>query len=108
VVVSAATEAVRPAPRRGQLRLVPEPDAPAEVPELPRVAAPLVDPRVAKHGGTRKDRKSNYDFPGMMDAANWRKTEVHKHTAWYGCALCGRKFNGPHAVYTHLAKRHHR
>jgi hypothetical protein len=35
-------------------------------------AAPqaLVDPRVAKHGGTRKSAKSHYDFPGMMDAAS--------------------------------------
>ena len=56
-------------------------------------------PRVAKHGGTRKDPKANYDFPGMMDAASWRRTEVHKATRWYGCAHCGRKFGGPHAVY---------
>ena len=32
----------------------------------------LVDPRVAKHGGTRRNAKENYDFPGMMDAASWR------------------------------------
>jgi hypothetical protein len=71
-------------------------------------AAPqeLVDPRVARVGGSRRDRKANYDFPGMMDAASWRRTEVHKHTHWYGCSLCGQKFAGPHAVYTHLAKRH--
>ena len=107
--MTAATEAVKPEPRRSQLRLVPKPDAAADEPVVPRVpAAPLVDPRVAKHGGTRKDAKSNYDFPRMVDAANWRKTEVLKHTAWYGCALCGQKFNGPHAVYTHLAKVHDR
>jgi len=90
-----------------QLRLVPHSDASAEEPVLPREAA-LVDPRVVKHGGTRKDPKSNYDFPGMVDAANWRRTEVQKHTAWYGCAVCGQKFSGPHAVYTHLAKVHDR
>jgi hypothetical protein len=69
-------------------------------------AEALVDPRVAKHGGTRSDPKSNYDFPGMLDAASWRRTQAH--TRWYGCSLCGQKFAGPHAVYTHLAKRHDR
>ena len=54
-------------------------------------AESLVDPRVAKHGGTRKDPKANYDFPGMMDAASWRRTEVHKATRWYGCALFRRR-----------------
>lgn len=76
-----------------------------------RLSAPrtdLVDPRVARHGGTRRDAKANYDFPGMMDDRGWRRTEVHMHTPWYGCALCGQKFSGPHAVYTHLAKRHDR
>ena len=68
----------------------------------------LVDPRVAKRGGTRTSPKSNYDFRGMMDQASWRRTQVHKHTAWYGCAFCGQKFTGPHAVYTHLAKVHDR
>jgi hypothetical protein len=68
----------------------------------------LVDPRVAKHGGTRNDAKANYDFPGMVDAATWRRTEVHKHTYSYGCALCGQGFSGPHGVYTHLAKKHDR
>jgi hypothetical protein len=73
-------------------------------------AAPqeLVDPRVAKHGGTRRDAKSNYDFPGMMDAASWRRTEVHKHTKYYGCFRCGQRFKGPHAFYTHNAKIHDR
>jgi hypothetical protein len=44
----------------------------------------------------------------MMDAASWRRKEVHKHTHWYGCSLCGCKFAGPHAVYTYLAKIHDR
>jgi hypothetical protein len=86
---------------------VPAPDAPALALVTPR-RAPLVDPRVAKHGGTRKDPKAHYDFPGMVDAASWRRTEVHRHTRWYGCAVCGQKFSGPHAVYTHLAKVHDR
>jgi hypothetical protein len=106
--VSAATKAVQPEPRRSQLRLVPEPDAAAEEPVPPREEAPLVDPRVAKRGGTRKDRKSNYDYPGMASDGDWRETEVHRHTRWYGCALCGLKVSGPHAVYTHLAKVHDR
>ena len=66
----------------------------------------LVDPRVAKHGGSRRNSKANYDFPGMTDAASWRRTEVHKATHFYGCGLCDQKFSGPHAVYTHLAKIH--
>jgi hypothetical protein len=98
----------RAQPERKQPQLVPEPDAAADEPTAPRVAAPLIDSRVAKYGGTRKDSKSTYDFPGMVDAASWRRTEVHRHTAWYGCALCGQKFSGPHAVYTHLAKVHDR
>jgi hypothetical protein len=69
---------------------------------------PLVDPRVARHGGTRTDPKSNYDFPGMTEESTWRKSRVHQATHWCGCALCGQKFSGPHAVYTHLAKRHDR
>jgi hypothetical protein len=68
----------------------------------------IVDPRVAQRGGWRTSPKSNYDFPGMMDDANWRRTQVHKATAWYGCAPCGQKFTGPHAAYTHMAKRHGR
>jgi hypothetical protein len=69
---------------------------------------PLIDPRVAKHGGRRTSSKSNYDFPGMVDGASWRRTQVHQHTHWYGCAICGLKLSGPHAVYTHLAKIHDR
>jgi hypothetical protein len=81
---------------------------PRPVPSRETAGEEPVDPRIAKHGGTRKDRKSNYDFAGMMDSASWRRTEVHEHTRWYGCALCGQKFSGPHAVYGHLAKRHDR
>jgi hypothetical protein len=68
----------------------------------------LVDPRVAKHRGTRKSSKAHYDFPGMMDAASWRRSEVHEHTHVYACFRCGQRFAGPHAVYTHLAKIHNR
>lgn len=68
----------------------------------------LVDPRVAERGGVRKNPKHTYNFPGMLDDANWRRTRAHKHTPWYGCSLCGLKFTGPHAVYTHLAKVHGR
>jgi hypothetical protein len=68
----------------------------------------LIDPRVAKHGGTRRGAKSSYHFAGMMDEASWRRTDVHKHTHWFGCGLCGRRFKGPHAVYTHMAKIHDR
>lgn len=77
---------------------------------IPRdhVAGAAIDPRVARHGGSRRDPKSNYDFPGMMDAASWRRTLAHQHTHYYGCALCGQKFSGLHAVYTHLAKIHDR
>jgi hypothetical protein len=67
---------------------------------------PLIDPRIAKLGGTRRDRKATYDFPGMQDQASWRRTLVHEHTYWYGCSLCGVKLAGPSAVYVHLAKRH--
>jgi hypothetical protein len=74
----------------------------------PRRAEVPIDPRVAKHGGTRAHPKASYEFPGMMDAANWRRTEVHGHTAWYGCTRCGARFAMPHAVYTHLAKVHDR
>ena len=70
-------------------------------------AESVVDPRVAKHGGTRRNPKANYDFPGMMDASSWRRTEVHKHSSYF-CGFCGLKLAGPHAVYTHIAKRHDR
>jgi hypothetical protein len=77
--------------------------------EAVQAPAPVpVDPRVAKHGGTRNSPKSTYRFPGLMDQASWRRTQVHQHTHWYGCSICGQGFAGPHAVYTHLAKRHDR
>jgi hypothetical protein len=63
---------------------------------------------VAAHGGTRRDAKAKYQFSGQMDAASWRRTQVHEHTRYYGCGVCGQRFAGPHAVYTHLAKRHDR
>ena len=66
----------------------------------------LIDARVAKHGGTRKSRKDTYDFPGMHDDTTWRRSRIHKFTAYYGCHRCGAKFTGPHAVYVHLAKVH--
>jgi hypothetical protein len=68
----------------------------------------LVDPRVAKHGGTRKSPKSTYQFPGQMDQASWRRTELHANTTYYGCGLSGQRFAAPAAVYCHLAKRHDR
>ena len=69
--------------------------------------APLIDPRVAKHGGTRgTNPKDTYDFPGMQDDTTWRRSRVHRFTAYYGCHRCGHKFTGLHAVYVHLAKRH--
>jgi hypothetical protein len=67
-----------------------------------------VDPRVAARGGTRNSPKSGYDYPGMIDAASWSRTQVAKATACYGCAWCGQTFSGPHAVYTDLDKRHPR
>jgi hypothetical protein len=75
-----------------------------------REASPqgAVHRRVARHGGTRKGPKDNYDFPGMFDDTTWRRGPVHKATHFYGCSLCGQKFTGPHAVYTHLAKVHDR
>jgi len=73
-----------------------------------RVQDALVDPRVARHGGTRRNLKHTYDFPGMAADRDWRETDAHEHTRWYGCARCATKFSGPHAVYTHLAKVHGR
>ena len=72
----------------------------------PRTAS-LVDPRVARHGGTRTNLKSNYDFPGMASDSDWRKRRIHKASS-YSCTLCGQRFSGPHATYTHLAKVHDR
>ncbi len=77
-----------------------------EAPQAP--ADSLVDPRVAAHGGNRNNPKATYQFPGQMDQASWRRTEVHANTSYYGCGLCGQRFAAPAAVYTHLAKRHDR
>jgi hypothetical protein len=82
-------------------------DTLAESLKPPRTA-PLVDPRVAKHGGNRRNPKSNYDFPGMASDSDWRETRIHKATRFYGCFVCGQKFSGPHATYTHLARTHDR
>jgi hypothetical protein len=73
----------------------------------PPRTAPLIDPRVAKHGGTRTNPKSNDDFPGMASDSDWRRRSIHKASS-YSCALCGQAFSGPHATYTHLAKVHDR
>jgi hypothetical protein len=81
---------------------------PAERVTIAEASDGLIDPRIAKRGGYRTNPKHGYDFPGMAADSDWRKTDVHKATAWYGCALCGTKFTGPHAVYTHLARVHDR
>lgn len=73
-----------------------------------RPLPPWVDPRVAKHGGHRSGPKSQYEFPGMMPSRASVQTEMHRHTAYYGCAWCGASFGTPQAVYAHLAKRHDR
>lgn len=67
----------------------------------------IVDPRVAAHGGTRQGERDNYEFPGMAELSNWRRTREHKASS-YSCALCGMKASSPHAIYTHLAKIHDR
>jgi hypothetical protein len=67
-----------------------------------------IDARIARRGGWRTDAKSNYEFAGMLADRDRRQTAAHRATAWYGCALCGQKFTGPHAVYAHLAKVHER
>ena len=43
-----------------------------------------------------------------MPSRAWVETEVHRHTAYYGCAHCGARFGTPQAVYVHLAKVHDR
>ena len=67
---------------------------------------PALDPRLAKHGATRRHPKATYRFPGMMDDRDWRHTRVHQFTSYCGCSRCGQGFTGPHAVYVHLAKVH--
>jgi hypothetical protein len=66
------------------------------------------DPRIAAAGGSarRNDGAGGYNYPGMATAAHWAETRVHGATHCYGCVFCGKKFKGPHAVYTHIAKRH--
>jgi hypothetical protein len=74
----------------------------------PPLADPTVDSRVAATGGRRErwgDPKSPYIWPGMMRDADWRRTNVHKHSSYY-CARCAKPFRSPAAVYTHLAKVH--
>jgi hypothetical protein len=61
--------------------------ATAEAAQVPPHA--LVDPRVAKHGGTRNSSKSTYRFPGLMDQASWRRTEVAPPTTAATCAARG-------------------
>jgi len=68
-----------------------------------------LDPRIAATGGRRRnppDPKSEYTWAGMMAWADWRRTQVHRHTRAYGCAKCGAAFGSPNAVYAHLAKAH--
>jgi hypothetical protein len=100
---SAPRPRVQLPPRQSWERM--EPDERIRIAEA---SSGLIDPRVARHGGSRLDRRSNYDFPRMREEASWRRTEVHRATRFYGCSLCGQKFTGPHAVYSHLAKRHGR
>jgi hypothetical protein len=72
---------------------------------------PTVDPRIAATGGRRRifgDPKSCYTWPGMTDAVAWARSDVHKHTSYYGCAWCGQGFRSPNAVYTHIDKVHPR
>jgi hypothetical protein len=69
---------------------------------------PTVDPRIRASGGRRErwgDPRSPYIWPGMMRDADWRRTDVHKHSSYY-CARCAKRFGSPAAVYTHLAKVH--
>jgi len=66
----------------------------------------MVDPRVAAVGGTRRNGKAGYHYPGMARLGDWETTAAHKSTSYYGCFLCGQGFKTPHAVYTHIAKRH--
>jgi hypothetical protein len=67
-----------------------------------------VDPRIAAVGGVpiREDGAGGYNYPGMQPFKDWCRTTVHQHTRSYGCGRCGQALHSPHAVYTHLAKRH--
>lgn len=79
------------------------------VSDAPMSLTKEVDPRITASGGRRRyDETTNYEWPGMMSQPNWQQTKVHQHTSYYGCAVCGQPYKTPHAVYTHLAKRHGR
>jgi len=66
-----------------------------------------IDPRIAGTGGTSvRGGKGGHVWPGMVPLKDWQRTKVHRQTRGYSCGRCGQAFNGPHAVYTHLAKRH--
>ncbi len=67
-------------------------------------AESLVDPRVAKHGGTRKDAKANYDFPGMMGRRELAADRGTQGDPLVRVRALRAQVRGPHAVYTHLAK----
>jgi len=69
--------------------------------------ARAIDPRLRAAGAVAiRGGKGGYQFPGMMSASHWARTWVHRLTRQYSCAFCAQGFNGPHAVYTHVAKRH--
>jgi hypothetical protein len=42
----------------------------------------------------------------LHDDTTWRRSRIHRFTAYYGCHRCGAKFTGPHAAYVHLATVH--
>jgi hypothetical protein len=50
--------------------------------------------------------KRSRTYPGMVDKGSWRRSNVHRHTRFYGCWFCGVGFRDPTAVYTHIDKRH--
>jgi hypothetical protein len=68
-----------------------------------------IDPRIAATGGNPvRGGKGGYIWPGMVPLKDWQRTRLHQHTNSYSCGRCGQAFNSPHAVYTHMAKRHGR
>jgi hypothetical protein len=71
-----------------------------------RASTALIDPRLAEHGGHRRRARDQYEWPGMMERKSWERTLVHQYTSGYGCHRCGTWFSSPHAVYSHLARRH--
>lgn len=52
--------------------------------------------------------KRSRTYPGMIDKATWRRSNVHRATTAYACAWCAMTFADPTAVYTHIDKRHPR